>query len=83
MFEPLLEDEDEVMKYTAVAVYKVSLIETLYFLFEQLYDFTLISWSIKDINWLINLCQRFKLLLQMGYLIKKDLICLFVLFICP
>lgn len=26
MFEPLLEDEDEVMKYTAVAVYKVSLI---------------------------------------------------------
>lgn len=43
MFEPLLEDEDEVMKYTAVAVYKVSLIETLYCLFEQLYDFTLIS----------------------------------------
>jgi len=43
MFEPLLEDEDEVMKYTAVAVYKVSLIETLYFLLEQLYDFTLIS----------------------------------------
>ena len=33
MFEPLLEDEDEVMKYTAVAVYKVSLIDTLYFFF--------------------------------------------------
>jgi len=29
MFEPLLEDEEEVMKYTAVAVYKVSLIGTI------------------------------------------------------
>lgn len=28
MFEPLLEDEDEVMKYTAVAVYKVFRIDT-------------------------------------------------------
>lgn len=28
MFEPLLEDEDEVMKYTAVAVYKVFRIGT-------------------------------------------------------
>ena len=46
MFEPLLEDEDEVMKYTAVAVYKVSLIDTLYFFFQELCDL--------KINQLIN-----------------------------
>lgn len=43
MFEPLLEDEDEVMKYTAVAVYKVSLIDILYFSFSNCVLYKLIN----------------------------------------